>query len=33
MEKVIVKLVLENGVEAPKYMTEGAAGMLSLIHI
>ncbi|MGL4642390.1 MAG: dUTP diphosphatase [Cetobacterium sp.] len=27
MEKVIVKLVLENGVEAPKYMTEGAAGM------
>ena len=27
MEKVIVKLVLENGVELPKYMTEGAAGM------
>ncbi|MGL5716387.1 MAG: dUTP diphosphatase [Cetobacterium sp.] len=27
MEKVIVKLVLENGVEMPKYMTEGAAGM------
>ncbi|MGL4357270.1 dUTP diphosphatase [Cetobacterium sp.] len=27
MEKVIVKLVLENGVEAPRYMTEGAAGM------
>ncbi|MGL4971452.1 MAG: dUTP diphosphatase [Cetobacterium sp.] len=27
MEKVIVKLVLENGVESPKYMTEGAAGM------
>ena len=27
MENVIVKLVLENGVELPKYMTEGAAGM------
>lgn len=27
MEKVIVRLVLENGVELPKYMTEGAAGM------
>ena len=27
MEKVTVKLVLENGVELPKYMTEGAAGM------
>lgn len=27
MKKVIVKLVLENGVELPKYMTEGAAGM------
>nr|WP_307774665.1 dUTP diphosphatase [uncultured Cetobacterium sp.] len=27
MEKVIVKLVAESGVEIPKYMTEGAAGM------
>jgi len=27
MENVIVKLVLENRVELPKYMTEGAAGM------
>ncbi len=27
MEKITVKLVLENGVELPKYMTEGAAGM------
>ena len=27
MENAIVKLVLENGVELPKYMTEGAAGM------
>ncbi|MCQ8212427.1 dUTP diphosphatase [Cetobacterium somerae] len=27
MKKVTVKLVLENGIELPKYMTEGAAGM------
>ncbi|MGL4868380.1 MAG: dUTP diphosphatase, partial [Cetobacterium sp.] len=27
MEKIIVKLVTENNVEKPKYMTEGAAGM------
>ena len=27
MEKVIVKLVLEDGVELPRYMTAGAAGM------
>ncbi|WP_418964185.1 dUTP diphosphatase [Cetobacterium sp.] len=27
MEEITVKLVLENGVELPKYMTEGAAGM------
>ncbi|MGL5798083.1 MAG: dUTP diphosphatase [Cetobacterium sp.] len=27
MEKIIVKLVTENNVEQPKYMTEGAAGM------
>lgn len=27
MEKVIVKLMLESGVELPRYMTEGAAGM------
>ncbi len=27
MEKVIVKVTLENGVEKPVYMTEGAAGM------
>lgn len=27
MKNIIVKLVVENGVEIPKYMTEGAAGM------
>lgn len=33
MDKVIVKLVAENGVEIPKYMTEGSAGMDVKAHI
>ncbi|MBC2855890.1 MAG: dUTP diphosphatase [Cetobacterium sp.] len=27
MEKIIVKVIIENGVNKPEYMTEGAAGM------
>lgn len=27
MEKVVVKIILENDVNTPKYMTEGASGM------
>lgn len=27
MEKIVVKVLLEEGVEKPKYMTEGSAGM------
>ncbi|WP_297487080.1 dUTP diphosphatase, partial [uncultured Cetobacterium sp.] len=27
MEKIRVKLIAENGVDIPKYMTEGSAGM------
>lgn len=33
MEKVVVKIVTENGVEIPRYMTEGAAGMDVKAHI
>lgn len=33
MEKVKLKMILENGVEAPKYMSSGAAGMDVKAHI
>lgn len=33
MEKVKLKMILENGIEAPKYMSSGAAGMDVKAHI
>ncbi len=33
MEKVKIKVVIENGVEHPKYMTSGSAGMDIRAHI
>lgn len=33
MKKIIVKIVKENGVEIPKYMTDGAAGLDVKAHI